>query len=575
MAVRACAPSCADSFRIRFFYRKQEPIGKSETNGQRRNEENMYKLLIVDDEPLVQAGIKSMLNWQELNIELCGIAMNGQAALDIIEQEMPDIVITDIKMPIMSGLELIRICRERYGKDQPAFIILTSYEDFQMAKEALQYQVTDYLVKLELTAQSLRSAIEKVLEQASTQQAKLLPPSSPSNMQGLYDKFFMRLLNNLFDSPEQFELQSRDLNLHFQYSHYVCCYLEIISNISVPMTLEKQAGLYGSTLQMLKEIVVKYIPCRIVSLDLRHCAILFYFQEETLESRYSEKLKNILHTVSDTLHKYYNVSLTGGIGTAVTQPLEIGESYQYARQAFSSISEEIPFACIEDCGNDITHSNLFNISLFKDDLSRAFEEYDAEALHQTLTDIINLFSSHSGHYVKALDGACNILYLSLSLLSDGEAIISGIFSDYPDSYRSIYRQSTVEQITGWLTQFRDGLCQVFTERKKEHKNHIVTSVKKYIAENIRERLTLNEVAALFGISPNYLSQLFKKYNDVGFNEYVTSLKIKEAKTLLSDSTYKIYEIADMLGFESAFYFSKVFKKVEGISPTEYQNQKII
>jgi len=97
----------------------------------------MYQLLIVDDEPLVQAGIRSMLNWNEMNIEICGTAMNGQAALKIIEEKSTDIVITDIKMPVMNGLELAKTCRERYGDNCPYFIILTSYEDFQMARDAL------------------------------------------------------------------------------------------------------------------------------------------------------------------------------------------------------------------------------------------------------------------------------------------------------------------------------------------------------------------------------------------------------------------------------------------------------
>lgn len=92
----------------------------------------MYQLLIVDDEPLVQAGIRSMLNWNEMNIEICGTAMNGQAALKIIEEKSTDIVITDIKMPVMNGLELAKTCRERYGDNCPYFIILTSYEDFQI-----------------------------------------------------------------------------------------------------------------------------------------------------------------------------------------------------------------------------------------------------------------------------------------------------------------------------------------------------------------------------------------------------------------------------------------------------------
>lgn len=131
------------------------------------------------------------------------------------------------------------------------------------------------------------------------------------------------------------------------------------------------------------------------------------------------------------------------------------------------------------------------------------------------------------------------------------------------------------QVVDWLLYFRDSLCELFQERKKDHKNHIVTNVKKYIATNINKHLSLNDVSDAFGISPNYLSQLFKKYNDMGFNEYVTWLKVQEAKTMLTDSNMKVYEIADTLGFESAFYFSKVFKKVEGISPSEYQNKIIL
>ena len=107
----------------------------------------------------------------------------------------------------------------------------------------------------------------------------------------------------------------------------------------------------------------------------------------------------------------------------------------------------------------------------------------------------------------------------------------------------------------------------------DYNNHIVTNVRKYINEHVSERLSLNEVAAVFGISPNYLSQLFSKYNDTGFSEYINICKITEAKRLLEEENMKVYEAAEALGFESAFYFSKVFKRVEGVSPTEYVNGK--
>ena len=101
------------------------------------------------------------------------------------------------------------------------------------------------------------------------------------------------------------------------------------------------------------------------------------------------------------------------------------------------------------------------------------------------------------------------------------------------------------------------------------------NVKKYIHEHVSERLSLNEVAAVFGISPNYLSQLFSKYNDTGFSEYINICKVNASKNLLENGQYKVYEVAEMMGFESAFYFSKVFKKVEGISPTDYVHKKFL
>ena len=122
----------------------------------------MIKLLIADDEPLVQIGIRSMLKWEEFGIEICGVASNGQAALEMIRTHSPQIVITDIKMPIMNGLTLAKTCREEFGSI-PLFIILTSYEEFPLIKEALSYQAIDYLIKLELDEQTLAGSIHKAM----------------------------------------------------------------------------------------------------------------------------------------------------------------------------------------------------------------------------------------------------------------------------------------------------------------------------------------------------------------------------------------------------------------------------
>ena len=491
----------------------------------------MYQLLIVDDEPLVQAGIRSMLNWNEMNIEICGTAMNGQAALKIIEEKSTDIVITDIKMPVMNGLELAKTCRERYGDNCPYFIILTSYEDFQMARDALSYQVSDYLVKLELTPEVLKNAIGRVLTQISQSRKKQL---SAVNIHPFYDKFLISLLHDLFESEEQFRLQSRDLNLNFDYGAYVCCYGEIISPQADQMSAEKQMPLFTSSLQMIRELGAKYLPLYALSLDLRHFALIFCFADSSDTDDYVESLTDILQSISGTLQNYYNVTLRCGIGIPVQTPATICDSYQYARQIFRNTESKDAIIAFDTDHSQENAKNSFNISLFKNDLTRAFEEYDPDILQTTIQSLCDLFRDHPGHYVQALDAASNILYLSISLLQDGESIVS---------------------------------------RRKDYKNHIVTNVRKYINEHVSERLSLNEVAAVFGISPNYLSQLFSKYNDTGFSEYINICKITEAKRLLEEENMKVYEAAEALGFESAFYFSKVFKRVEGVSPTEYVNNK--
>jgi len=530
----------------------------------------MYQLLIVDDEPLVQAGIRSLLNWSELDIEICGTAMNGQAALKIIEEKSPDIVITDIKMPVMSGLELVKECRQRFGNTHPHFIILTSYEDFQMAKEAVSYQVSDYLVKLELTPQVLRTTVEKVISQIQENEERR--PAASTGVHPFNDKFFISLLHNLFESEEQFLLQSRDLNLNFSYGGYVCCYGEIVSPHADTLPADKQLLLFTSSLQMMRELMVKYRPGYALSLDTRHFALIFCYEKSTEDTLpYYEEIRNILQNMSSTLQNYYNVALRCGIGTLVDSPQIICDSYQFSRQAYPAATPEQPFLFFEQVSGKDSYRNSFNISLFKSDLTRAFEEYDPDILLQTIHTICELFQSHPSHYVQALDAACNILYLSISLLQNGESTISGFYSDTPDGYRSIYKQSNVEQIINWLTTFAEKLAELFRNKHKDYKNHIVTNVKKYINEHVHEHLSLNEVAAVFGISPSYLSQLFGKYNETGFSEYVNTCKINESKRLLTEENRKVYEVAEMLGFESAFYFSKVFKKVEGVSPTEYVN----
>lgn len=528
----------------------------------------MINILIVDDEPLVQAGIKSMLNWEELDIHIVGTAMNGAAAYDMIKKYSPEIVITDIKMPVMSGLALAKKCYEE-SMTLPVFIVLTSYEEFQYVKEAITYQVIDYLVKLELTADILKDTIKKAIRKVKDiQNSSSKNTPSINSVHLLKEQFFTRLIFNLFESESHFKAQSQYLSLNFDYKAFAACYVEIYSEKSNEMSNEKALNLYTSSLQIVRELTAKYIPSHVVSLDTRHFAIIF-FLNESAAGDYKAVIKNVIEQVSTMLYNYYSVKIIASIGSMVNSPMLIASSFQEAKQIFTRITPDKSILFAEDISYNKPLKNVFHMSLFKEDIRKAYAEYDEKALFTIFNTIIDLLKEHPTHYVQALDAAGNILYLSLSLLHNGEKIVSNIFSNRNNHYRSLYELTDVEQIIDWLIQLRDGLCETFSKHNKDYKNLIVMNVKKYIRDHVEEKLTLGKVADVFNISPNYLSILFSKYNDIGFNDYINQCKIDAAKKMLADGELKIYEISDNLGFESAFYFSRVFKKVTGMSPRDY------
>lgn len=532
----------------------------------------MINLLIADDEPLVQAGIKSMINWEDYQVHIIGTAPNGVTAYEMIREYSPEIVITDIRMPLMSGLELARKCREE-NRELPVFIILTSYEKFGYAKEALSCQVVEYLVKLELTPENLGRTLKKAIEQVEKLQSEnqALAANSINSIYLLREQFFTRLILNLFESEHQFLTQAANLNIRFDYDVYSAAYVEIHSRKSATMSPQMRLNLYTSSLQMTRELISKYAACHVISLDTRHFSVIFFLCRKNAENP-REIIRNALEQVSSMLFNYYSVTIHAGIGTMTQYPLQIASSFQDAKLVFSRTGDASPIIFAEDIPVQESPKNVFNMSLFREDIRKAYAEFNEKALYDIFTSIMELFEDKPSHYLQALDAACNILYLSLSLLNNGEQIVSGIFQDKRGGYRSLYELTSVEQIVEWLREFRDGLCLSFASHNRDYKNHIVINVKKYINEHIEEKLTLNKVAEVFSISPNYLSVLFSKNNDVGFTDYINNRKVEAAGKMLQTGTLKVYEISDILGFESAFYFSRVFKKVTGVSPREYMYQ---
>lgn len=431
----------------------------------------MYRLLIVDDEPLVQIGLKSMLA-KELpdRIEVIGTASNGQEAWDLICLDPPDIVIADIRMPVMTGLELLKKSHDKYGT-VPAFIMLTAYEEFEMVRQALVGEAVDYLVKIELSGQTLKNAIDKAILRVeesgahSESAAGAGALSSRSSLEDLRQKFMLRLFSHNIPDNEVLLSEASDLGMSFDYNRYIAVFGETSSDKSTSLDgsfTQDAIDVYSSSISMAKEIISRHAPCQIISIDIRHFAVIFFFTEDSPVAGTMDLITEALENARTMITSYFKTEITFGIGTAVSAPLDIAVSFDEARTA----------------------------------------QQQADRAHP-----VRLFS----HIVGS--------------------------------------------------------------NRRSGKDKLICAIQDYIDENLGGRLQLGEVAEAFGLSPAYLSVLFKKNTESGFSEYVNTKKIDRAKQMLLSGDMKIYEVADALGFESAYYFSKVFKKIDGHSPREYIQSK--
>ena len=531
----------------------------------------MIKVLLVDDEPLVLVGLQSMLCWADYGAEIVGTARNGKQAIELIDSLAPDLVITDIKMPVQTGLEVIQQSRERHG-DVPVFIVLTSFEEFGFATEALRAGAVDYLVKLELTPQNLSDAIGRAAARVHELDKRRTPhiDGAYTGLQKFKDKFFIRLYNNLFDSKEQYLVQRDELGLSLAENCYAVVYCEVGGAVTIPMGQQKLMALYVSTLKITVDTVRKYLPCHATELDIRHFNLLLCISDET---NWQETARKALTRAATMVRNYFSVQLLCGVGLPQTDVFFVCDSYRSARRIAVTCLEENPIAFAGEDTLEQYPKAVFNISQYRQSLQRALEEMNTEALYTTVTEITDAFSDPSARLEQAMDAACNLLYMTLSLLPDGETNAEQIFTDYADSYRCLYRCKTIPQCCEWMLRLRDGLCEILQNRHQNYKERIVANVQEYIKANLDKKLSLQQVAAVFNFSPNYLSQLFARNAGESFVGYITEARIHAAKTMMSTTNKKIYEIAQELGFESAFYFSKVFKKGTGMSPREYLNNR--
>lgn len=224
--------------------------------------------------------------------------------------------------------------------------------------------------------------------------------------------------------------------------------------------------------------------------------------------------------------------------------------------------------------NQNIHHSLaknFNINIFKKDLSASIQQNDSGRLREVFRQILELFASCKPGKEQATSACINIYTYLYSFFEGDQEDFQEIFPYTINIAEQLGHFNSLSDILIWLESFCDKLCTLLSERKSVRSDTLIEQAKAYIEEHLSEKLALADVAEYLSISSGHLSNTFKKFTGVTISDYIATMKIDRAKELIHTHKYLMYEISDMLGFENPYYFSKVFKKVTGISPREYEN----
>lgn len=533
----------------------------------------MYKLLIVDDEKLVREELKILLDEEKLPVRMAGEAKNGQEALNLILDLLPDIVITDVRMPVMDGIELIKTCQKM---DIAAkFIIISGYAEFEYVKEALESGVLDYVLK-PAKSSDLSNAVKKAIMSINRQ--RQIDMDLKEKVELEKEKMVQRLdhcLNELIFSEKpdpacsEFVVNRIPEIKNAVYAVSVFCMHRTGTShtASYNDNLDRKRFYANQIMREFsqgKRIIFNNMPEKTEILAL--CYGNFEKEVELSSIDFAKRCFSMMR-------EYFNISITAGISSCGRELQRLGEYYMEAKQSsfrrFTGHRDGV-FYYIDAAKNKqdfkLPGHKLQTLEVCMQHLKQGSS---LESVRKIVRDI---FSEES------LAGAA---MASIQMLFT--QILAGIFHFYESrsiqSVEFIKKNMVSTDILNTFSSNTDieefiiGLIKKIVDMdaaEVQDAKSMVCEIKKFIDTHFHEDIGLITVADHYHLNFKYLSKVFKNMTGLPFCEYLTMVRMDRAKMLLEETKLEITEIADSVGYSNQEYFYKVFKKTTGKTPGEYR-----
>lgn len=524
----------------------------------------MYRTMIVDDDFLVRSYLKQLNAWEKAGYEIVADLRDGEEALNVIKEDPPDVIVSDISMPLMDGIELIRKVREMNLSTY--IIVLSCHDDFNYVKEAMRLGANEYVLKNSLNEDSLYEVLknaehhmDSMKKQNSEEEhkKKLIRAGS----QSLKIQFFNEVLAGSMAADER-ENRRREAGIEGRYINSAVISMSIpgwmgIKDSQTQVETEQYASGFIDRLATQLEMLLGEEKSRAETISLGG-GIFCCFLDLSDLSR-SSLMKQKLTSVASACFKcckeeIYDYAI--GVSNICIGEGGIRQAYQQAREtlklSFYENSDILYFDSrktigtrMPDCAGELMkRAKEYTAGKKEKEMKAEFDQV-IEECRELRTDPKVIF-----RWIRKLDTAVGTEHSQEELF---QIVHIGQLSDIFEEYRNKLFLGTGKKIPeGAGTQIRQAV--------------------QYIREHFREQIGLQEVANAVGLNFAYLSYLFKQEMGIGFSGFLLELRVEYAKDLLKNTSYKIKDVASKSGFNDYHYFSKAFKRLNGMSPVDYRRQ---
>ncbi|HEY2493510.1 MAG TPA: response regulator [Paenibacillus sp.] len=549
----------------------------------------MYKLILVDDEADVREGLIEEIPWEKHGFQVVDKAENGREAIDLIDKYLPDVVVTDIHMPFMNGLELSNWIKDKYPNTK--IIILTGYDEFEYAQKAIKLQIDEYVLK-PFSARELIDILLKVknqLDEETEDKENLqnLMQHYRKSLPVLRELFLSSLISRHVSSAEIREkCLSYEMNLKaaaymvsvirvdYRHLEYEQCSETTATHGSLEGTEDRQLQLFA-VLNIAEEIGQRYQWGK-VFLYQDDVVFLSMLPDSQFEPS-SQRTFEILEEIRQSVKKYLKLTVTIGVGS-LTHSLEgLHQDYLEAIQALDyrlmlGNNRVIWIDDVESRQGEDRQDPLHYDEIKQQMVVRSIKLGTAQEVSDTVGSLFECLEleqlTMKDYHVYVLE----ILTSIMKVAKEFNVELEQLFGSNELPFAEIYKFNNVNEVKMWITAVCVKLTNTISLGRQSSYNQLVESAKEYILIHYHESdISINKVCNYLHISTGYFSSIFKKEVKMTFVNFLMHHRMEAAKALLRSSDMKAFEIAEKVGFADPNYFSFCFRKKFGISPKEYRN----